>query len=114
LNRIRNTIHSEQFRIDSMVFTAYFEYINGSHLKSFVDAYISTIEYYLNYLMGNRKNLEKIVEADVFTNIVTLPKVRAFIRTLYLILKTCLRFCEIVKILTGKNNLSLKFTVIKK
>ena len=64
--------------------------------------------------MGNKDYLEKIVEADVFTNIVGLPKVKAFVKTLYLILKTCLRFCEIVKILTGRNNLSLKFTVIKK
>jgi hypothetical protein len=33
---------------------------------------------------------------------------------LNLILKTILRYCEIVKILTGKSNLSLKFNIIKK
>jgi hypothetical protein len=43
-----------------------------------------------------------------------LPKTKAFVGTLYYILRACLRFCEIVKVLTGRNNLSLKFTVAKK
>lgn len=34
--------------------------------------------------------------------------------TNYSILRLCLRFCEIMKVLAGKNNLTLKFTVIKK
>lgn len=76
--------------------------------------YAATVEHFLELLNGYRRNIEVIADGDRFSNISTLPKVKAFVGTLFAILKTCLRFCEILKVLTGKNNLSLKFTVIKK
>lgn len=41
-------------------------------------------------------------------------KVRKYVGTVFFIVRCCLRFCDILKMLTGKNNLSLKFTVVKK
>lgn len=34
--------------------------------------------------------------------------------TLFFVVRYCLRFCEILKILTGKSNLALKFAVVKR
>ena len=49
-----------------------------------------------------------------FTNIVSRLKVKNYVGTLFFIVRKCVRFCEIVKLLTGVNNLSLKFTVVKR
>lgn len=72
------------------------------------------VDIFLKYLNGNAAHIDTIYEASTFTNLLQLPKITNFVFTLYLALKLCLRFCEIIKILEGKNNLSLKFTAIKK
>lgn len=54
------------------------------------------------------------MEAQEYSNIGRMQKVQHYVGALYLTVRTCLRFCEIVKILTGRNNLSLKFTVVRK
>jgi hypothetical protein len=43
LERIQSTIHSEQFRIDSMLFTTIFEFVNGQALNQFVEVYLAAI-----------------------------------------------------------------------
>lgn len=114
LERIQTTVHSEQFRIDSMLFTALFEQVNGQAVNQFIEVYSVVVELFLKYLTGCRREIETISESSKFSNICALPKTIKFITSIYYILKTCLRFCEIIKVLAGKNNLSLKFTVIKK
>ena len=55
-----------------------------------------------------------MIEAEEYSNIASRKKVKNFVGSLFFIVRVCLRFCEILKILTGQNNLSLKFTVVKK
>jgi hypothetical protein len=62
----------------------------------------------------HRTTLQLLGESSEFSNICALPKIASFVQTLLLILKAVLRFCEIVKVLTGKSSLSLKFTNVKK
>lgn len=114
LERIQATVHSDQFRIDCMLFTALFEQVNGQAVSQFIEVYSVVVELFLKYLTACRREVETISESSKISNICTLPKTTKFITSLYYILRTCLRFCEIIKVLAGKNNLSLKFTVIKK
>lgn len=39
LERIQSTVHSEQFRIDCMLFTALFEQVNGQAVNQFIEIY---------------------------------------------------------------------------
>jgi hypothetical protein len=107
-------VHSQQFRIDSMLFTTFFYQIHGKALDESIQLYSNAIEYYLNYLNLKKVIFDTLIEASEYSNVLKLQKTKEFVGTLFFILKYCLRFCEIIKILTGKNNLSLKFTVIKK
>ena len=43
LERIKSTIHSEQFRIDSMLFTTLFEMVNGQEVNQLILAYSITV-----------------------------------------------------------------------
>ena len=43
LERIKSTIHSEQFRIDSMLFTTLFEMVNGQEVNQLIVVYSSTV-----------------------------------------------------------------------
>jgi hypothetical protein len=43
LERIKSTIHSEQFRIDSMLFTTLFEMVNGQEVNQLILVYSSTV-----------------------------------------------------------------------
>jgi hypothetical protein len=97
-----------------MLFTTFFYQIHGKALDESIQLYSNAIEYYLNYLNLKKVIFDTLIEASEYSNVLKLQKTKEFVGTLFFILKYCLRFCEIIKILTGKNNLSLKFTVIKK
>lgn len=57
VERIQTTIHSEQFRIDSMLFTALFELVNGQVVSQFVEVYSVVVELFLKYLTGCRREI---------------------------------------------------------
>ena len=93
VQRIYTTIHSQQFRIDSMLFTAFFQLINTDQLSPLLQAYTGTIEHFLNYLTQQRNHFQKLTEAEEYCNLACIPKVQHYVGTLYLTVRTCLRFC---------------------
>lgn len=97
-----------------MVFVGCFQAVHGNRATQLVQVYCAIIDYYLNFMSGHRTTLQTLGESADFSNVCALPKIASFVQTLFLILRAVLRFCEIVKVLTGKNNLSLKFTNVKK
>ena len=97
-----------------MLFAAFFSHVNGSRVNGFVNIYQLAIDHYLTYLSQQRSHFARLLAAAEHSNIGQSPKVKCYVATLFLLVRLCLRFCEVLKVLTGSNNLALKFTVIKK
>lgn len=114
LERIQTNIHSQTLKIDYLIFTALFEHVNGPAVNQFIQIYSKLVDIFLSYLNSSIPQLESIYQATDDSNICELPKIRLYICSLYFILKDCLRFCEILKILASKSNLSLKFSAFRK
>ena len=83
LERIQATVHSDQFRIDCMLFTALFEQVNGQAVSQFIEVYSVVVELFLKYLTACRREVETISESSKISNICTLPKTTKFITSLY-------------------------------
>lgn len=88
--------------------------MHANGLEECIRLYSNAIEYYLNFLNQQKQIIDTLYEASEYSNVFTLQKTKEYVGTLFFILRCCLRYCEIIKILTGKNNLSLKFTVVRK
>jgi hypothetical protein len=76
--------------------------------------YNAVIEVLSVHLQSILPKVKTINEADRYSNICNLVRVRTYVCSLYFLLRLAQRFCEILRVLAGKSNLALKFAYVKK